>query len=143
MFSHHRARPAILSTVAVLMLLVALAGGPGAGLNQPAGAAPAAASPASAIPPDCGLLTPFDASKFPISPNINNSGLPLAPGMKLVLDGRINAGGQPLNHQVVLIVTDLTKVIAGVRAVVLWDRDFNQGVLTESELAFHAQDAAG
>jgi hypothetical protein len=43
----------------------------------------------------------------------------------------------------VLTVTNLTKVIDGVRSVVLWDRDFQSGELTEAELAFHAQDATG
>jgi hypothetical protein len=44
---------------------------------------------------------------------------------------------------VVFTVTDLTKVIDGVRSVVLWDRDYNAGVLQENELTFHAQDDEG
>jgi hypothetical protein len=44
---------------------------------------------------------------------------------------------------VVLTVTDVTKTIAGVQTVVLWDRDFEEGQLTEAELAFHAQDRVG
>jgi len=89
------------------------------------------------------LLTPFNANNFPSSPNINNTWFPLAPGTKFVLDGRVNVGGQRLDHQVILIVTDLTKVVHGVRTAVLWDRDINAGVLVESELTFHAQDTAG
>ncbi len=46
-------------------------------------------------------------------------------------------------HQVIFTVTDLTKVVHGVRTVVLWDRDFYTGQPTEAELAFHAQDNAG
>ena len=41
------------------------------------------------------------------------------------------------------IVTDLTKVINGVRTVVVWDRDVSNGQLVESELAFFAQDNVG
>jgi hypothetical protein len=44
---------------------------------------------------------------------------------------------------VVVTVTDLTKVIDGVRTRVLWERDFHAGRLLEGELAFHAQDDEG
>jgi len=44
---------------------------------------------------------------------------------------------------VVTTVTDLTKVVNGVRTVVIWDRDINEGQLEESELAFQAQDNDG
>jgi hypothetical protein len=43
----------------------------------------------------------------------------------------------------VFTVTDLTKVVDGVRTRVLWDRDYNGGRLLEGELTFHAQDDAG
>jgi hypothetical protein len=43
----------------------------------------------------------------------------------------------------VFTVTDLTKVVAGVRAVVGWDRDFSKGRLVETELIFLAQDNDG
>jgi len=63
--------------------------------------------------------------------------------MQFILQGVANDGSGLQPHQVILIVTDLTKVINHVPTVVLWDRDFNSGVLKESELAFHAQDKAG
>jgi hypothetical protein len=59
------------------------------------------------------------------------------------MEGRANRTGEPLPHQVIFTVTDLTKVVHGVRTIVLWDQDINDGVLVESELAFHAQDSAG
>jgi hypothetical protein len=43
----------------------------------------------------------------------------------------------------VFTVTDLTKVIAGVRTLVIWDRDYSAGRLVETELAFFAQDNDG
>jgi hypothetical protein len=43
----------------------------------------------------------------------------------------------------VFTVTDLTKVIAGVRTVVAWDQDYSDGELVEAELAFFAQDNDG
>ena len=51
--------------------------------------------------------------------------------------------GVAVPHQVVFIVTDVTKEIDGVPAVVVWDRDFTNGQLLEEELTFEAQDAAG
>jgi hypothetical protein len=44
---------------------------------------------------------------------------------------------------VIFTATDLTKVIAGVRTLVMYDLDINEGVLSEAELAFFAQDNDG
>jgi hypothetical protein len=62
----------------------------------------------------------------------------------LVLEGSaiVDEGGrQP--RRVVTTVTDLSKVIDGVRTLVIWERDFTAGQLSEPELAFFAQDNAG
>jgi hypothetical protein len=40
-------------------------------------------------------------------------------------------------------VTDLTKVIGGVRSLITWDLDYSDGELVEAELAFFAQDKSG
>jgi hypothetical protein len=48
-----------------------------------------------------------------------------------------------LPHRVVFIVTDLTKVINGVRSAVIWDTDYSGGEVAETELAFRAQDDDG
>ena len=40
-------------------------------------------------------------------------------------------------------MTDLTKEIDGVRARIVWDRDFQDGELVEAELSFWAQDDDG
>jgi hypothetical protein len=42
-----------------------------------------------------------------------------------------------------MTVTDLTKVIDGVRTVVMWDVDYKAEKLAEAELAFYAQDKDG
>ena len=46
-------------------------------------------------------------------------------------------------HRVVFTVTDLTKLIDGVRTQVIWDRDYSGGELVETEIALFAQDMAG
>ena len=86
---------------------------------------------------------PFTPGAFSDSATIDNGFLPLAPGSQLVMEGRANRGGGVLPHRVVFTVTDLTKVIGGVRSRVVWDLDVNEGVVVESELAFWAQDDAG
>src|SRR5205085_38795 len=102
-------------------------------------AAAAAALPAAA----CGRAPAFDDDHFSHPTRIDNPWLPFTPGTQFILNGRSNSGNRRVPHQVILTVTNLTKVIDGVRALVLWDRDFNAGRLTEAELAFEAQDDAG
>jgi hypothetical protein len=69
----------------------------------------------------------------------------MVPGTEFVYRGSsLDDEGERVSHRVVLTVTDLTKVIAGVRTVVGWDRDFNdEGELDEMELTFFAQDLDG
>ena len=43
----------------------------------------------------------------------------------------------------VINITDLTKVISGIRSVVTWDLDYSADQLVEAELAFFAQDNDG
>ncbi len=100
-------------------------------------------APTWVLAQSCDSLGPFDRSRFAHSTRIDNQWLPLAPGARFVLEGRSNRGGGVLPHQVILTVTDLTKVIDGVRTVVLWDQDVNEGEVEESELTFFAQDDAG
>jgi hypothetical protein len=78
------------------------------------------------------------------SATIDNRWLPLSPGTQFVLEGTANArkGGAGA-HRVVFTVTDVTKSIDGVRTLVIWDRDFQDGELAEEELAFVAQDEDG
>ena len=74
---------------------------------------------------------------------IDNPWFPLEPGTQFTYVGHANRGHGQLRHRVVFTVTDLTKVINGVRTRVLWDRDINAGRLQENEVTFHAQDDAG
>ena len=87
----------------------------------------------------------FDVSLFDDSSHlVDNEWFPLEPGTRYVWEGRaFDDEGQRIERRVVFIVTDLTKVIGGVRAVVGWDRDFNDDTLGESELIFYAQDKSG
>ncbi len=85
----------------------------------------------------------FHPSRFGDSANIDNPWLPYKPGTQWVYRGHTRDGKKRVRHRVVFTVTDLTKVIGGVRNLVLWDRDYSAGELVEAELAFFAQDNDG
>lgn len=86
----------------------------------------------------------FAKSRFDdSSTDVTNKWFPLEPGTQYVYKGRAFDDGERVERRVVFTVTDLTKVVAGVRAVVAWDRDYDNDELIESELAFFAQDTEG
>ena len=86
----------------------------------------------------------LDANSFSQSTQINNKWLPLKPGTRYVYEGTtVEDDGTVVPHRVVINVTDLTKVIGGIRSVATWDLDYSDGELVEAELAFFAQDNNG
>ncbi len=86
----------------------------------------------------------FNPSNFDRSTTIDNEWMPLKPGTRFVYEGTtIEDDGTAVPHRVVINVTDLTKVIGGIRSVVTWDLDYSDGELVEAELAFFAQDNDG
>ncbi|HSF22936.1 MAG TPA: hypothetical protein VLE20_01830 [Blastocatellia bacterium] len=85
----------------------------------------------------------FSRAKFDRSTVIDNKYFPLKPGTRQVYKGSTQEGNERVPHRIVWTVTDLVKDINGVRAVVVWDRDFSADKLIESELVFFAQDNDG
>lgn len=86
----------------------------------------------------------FDANNFANPTNIDNTYLPMKPGMRYTYEGTtVEDDGTVVPHKVVINVTDLTKMIGGVRSLVTWDLDYSDGELVEAELAFFAQDNDG
>lgn len=104
-------------------------------------------------PPD------LDPTAFSDPTNVDHKWFPLVPGTQLVFDGVSLDEGDEVLHRVIFTVTDLTKVIAGVNTVVIWDEDYEEGTsikasrdssspivpmdLVETEIAFFAQDDDG
>lgn len=123
-----RVRPAVLSILVAVLLIFA---------NS------VSASGDEPKAPPCKTATQFDPANFPNPPKIDNQWNPLAPGMQFVFSGEADRGEGLLPHRVETTVTDLTKMINGVRAVVLLEKDVNEGDLEEAELRFEAQDNAG
>jgi len=85
----------------------------------------------------------LDPANFDRSTTIDNEWLPLKPGTQSVYEGFNVEDGEKIPHSVVDTVTDLTKVINGVRTVVSVEEDYSEGKLIEREIAFHAQDNDG
>jgi hypothetical protein len=131
MITPPRTRSTLARTLLTVLALAACAAGALAGPAQGAG---------NGADPGCAPFTEFRAGAFPNPVRIDSRLYPLAPGTRQVFEGRSNATGQALPHRVTFTVSDETKVIAGVRTLVAWDVDEDGGQLTESELAFFAQD---
>ncbi len=86
----------------------------------------------------------YDPKNFHRSTNIDNKWLPMKPGMRWVYEGTtVEDDGEVVPHRIEIYVTDLTKIINGVRTVVSYDLDYTDGELEEAELAFYAQDNDG
>jgi hypothetical protein len=151
-FEMQRIRLISLTCVLLTMVLAsacASAATPAASTAAPTNTSAPAASPAvesetaSEAPVDFEKLEDFDSSNFDDPTNIDNEWLTLKPGTRWVYEGFTEEGGQRIPHRVIFTVTDLTKLIDGVRTVVAWDQDFSSGELEETELAFFAQDNDG
>ena len=125
-----RIRLDVLRMGAALLLILAITCAAGARAGQ-------------AAVPSCPQITAFDAANFSNPTTINNTTLPLQPGSQLTLDGTVVRAGVTVPHRVVFTVTDVTKVISGVKTVVVWDVDKEGDEVIEAELAFFAQDNAG
>lgn len=85
----------------------------------------------------------FDYDNFDNPTIIDNEWFPLQPGMQYIYEGSTDEDGESIPHRVITTVTDLTKEIDGVRTVVIWDQDFSDDELVETEIAFFAQDNDG
>lgn len=88
-------------------------------------------------------LEEFDRRDFTRSTDIDNAWFPLTPGTQYIYEGSTEESGITTVHLVIFTVTDMTKVIDGVRTLVIWDQDYSEGELVETELAFFAQDNDG
>jgi hypothetical protein len=134
--SSRRGRLGFAAATSMLVLLLTACGGEDS-------STPAAAAPKPS--PNLSRITDkdYDRSKFSDSTTIDNKWFPLPVGTQFVFQGRSDRGQGRLPHRVIFTVSDLTKVIDGVRTRVMWDQDINAGQLLEAELAFFAQDDDG
>lgn len=92
---------------------------------------------------NCAKIPDIVPANFPASPSVTNPYLPYIPGQQFVLSGTVTSGGHVHPHTIVSTTTDLTKVVDGVPAVVVYEVDLEKAVPQEAELLFTAQDLAG
>jgi hypothetical protein len=139
MVSKRWLQPAIAGAIVAFFLLSLsfVAGPPSARSQVPNGAAEEVAGRRSCDFPA------FSPTSFSASTTIDNLWLPLLPGTQRVLAGTANTSDGVLPRRIVTTVTNLTKLVDGVRSVVLYEEDFTGGVLSEAEIAFVAQDDLG
>jgi hypothetical protein len=154
MFQPNRRLSALSSAFGLLLAIstVASCAAPNPGQTQPTSTgtpSPASTSGSptatSKGPELCGpgSAINFDKTDFPASPTIDNKWFPLKPGTVYTTTGTVAAEDETTERRVTHTVTGLTKVIDGVKTQVMWDRDYEDEALVESELAFFAQDNAG
>lgn len=109
----------------------------------PTGTQPPTAEPTPTSDPLLAAFAEFDPSRFSNPTVIDNVWMPLVPWTQWVTDGVTIEDGERLSHRILFTVTDLTKVIDGVRTVVAYVEDRSDGETVEIELAFYAQDDEG
>jgi hypothetical protein len=133
-----RSWPIAVVALSLLMPGATACGGDG---TNPADDAPPASAPSPSLP-RVASDADFDPANFSDPTTVTNPWFPLTPGTRFTWRGHAHDGGL-VRRAVVFTVTDLTKVVNGVRTIVTWDRDYNEGELEEVELAFFAQDDDG
>lgn len=107
-------------------------------------APPTSSIPAPTLPPTPSVSEIFPRDSFAAPTTIDNAYFPLVPGSRFTYRGAVTVDGERLSHRVVFTVSDLTKVIDGVRTVVAYDVDYTPAdQVAEVELAFFAQDDRG
>lgn len=95
------------------------------------------------IEPEARRFEELNPKDFDRSENIDHPWWPMKPGMQSTFEGYAEEDGKRMKHRIVFTVTDLVKVIGGVRARVIYDVDYSRGKLAEQELTFFAQDKVG
>ena len=95
------------------------------------------------IEPGAKRFEELNVKDFDKSENIDNPWWPLKPGMQWTVEGHAIEDGKKERHKIVFTVSDLVKVIDGVRCRVIYDSDFRNGKLKEQEIVYFAQDKAG
>jgi hypothetical protein len=125
------------------VLFIGLHGAVNLDANAQAKAAKPAQTAGSGIEPGAKKFEELNLKDFDKSENIDNAWWPLKPGMQWTFEGYVEEDGKKESHKLVFTVTDLVKVIDGVRSRVIYDTDLTKGKLVEQELAYFAQDKVG
>jgi hypothetical protein len=85
------------------------------------------------------LTADYASATFSRPTRITNEWLPYTPGTRWKWVGSAVVDGKRLPREVVLTISDLTKVVDGVRVVVAYELDYTDHQLEEAEIALWAQ----
>jgi len=85
----------------------------------------------------------FDRKDFGEPVGDANTWFPLVPGNQSVRDGTLFRGSRQLRHRRRITVTDVEKVVNGVRTVLVLDQDIDAGQVAEQAVDYLAQDKHG
>jgi hypothetical protein len=87
--------------------------------------------------------TPFRASNF-VDPRAgSNPWLPLKPGTQWVKEGTTLIGNREVPNQVITTLTDVIRVIEGVKTVLAYDLSIGAGQVVQRSIDYFAQDKEG
>jgi hypothetical protein len=106
---------------------------------------PTGSSPTDSPSPSGPTKVPrrFDPKNFSRSLTDVNEFVPLTPGIQTIMEGFVTVGDRRLPHVKITTVTDVTKKINGVRAILILDQDFDGGQLSEQAIDYLAEDEGG
>ena len=85
----------------------------------------------------------FDPKNFDAGGSNVNQWVPTTPGVQVIRKGFVNVGGRRIPHVTVTTITDVTKKIDGVRAVLILDQDIDGGQISEQAVDYLAEDVGG
>ena len=86
----------------------------------------------------------FDKAKFSHPTEITNVWFPMKPGLRMTFEGSsVTDEGVTIKRRMQINVTDLTKMVGGVKSIVSYDLDWAKGGLVEAEIECLAQDDDG
>jgi len=87
--------------------------------------------------------TRFDPRNFSAFPTRPNTWWPLIPSRQWVRDGTTLVGHRPVPHRIIATVTNVWRVVDGMRAVAVFDQDIDTGQISQESLDYLAQDRQG
>jgi hypothetical protein len=147
----------VVAMAVALCLGAAAAGCDGGGSSTPTTTAAVGQDTTSSAPSPTGTTTAttkavrrvnanpdrFNRKSFGEPTGDANAWLPLVPGFQSARDGTLFRGSRELHHRRRITVTDVQKVVNGVRTVLVLDQDIDAGQVAEQAVDYYAQDKTG
>lgn len=107
------------------------------------GAPPESSSDGTVGDLGCGTQIPFDAMNF-VDPWLDtNPYHPLKPGLQWVRGGSTLVGGREVPHEIISTMTDVIRVIQGVKTIAMLDESTDSGEVSQVGMDYLALDREG